>query len=76
MRFLILGLIRAYQLLLSPLFPPACRFYPSCSHYAAVAVEEYGVTQGLLLALQRLARCNPWHPGGVDLVPARRAESR
>jgi uncharacterized protein len=76
MRSIVVGLIRAYQLLLSPLLPPACRFYPSCSHYAVAAVREHGVALGLLLAVARLARCNPWHPGGVDFVPARRAESR
>jgi uncharacterized protein len=76
MRLAVVGLIRTYQLVLSPLFPPACRFYPSCSHYAMAAVREHGVAAGLWLALGRLARCNPWHPGGVDLVPARRADSR
>ncbi|HLY03474.1 MAG TPA: membrane protein insertion efficiency factor YidD [Candidatus Cybelea sp.] len=82
MRAAALGLIRAYQLVISPLLPPACRFYPSCSHYAATAVREHGLVRGSWLALSRLARCNPWHPGGVDFVPAaapqgaRRLESR
>lgn len=76
MRFVVVGLIRAYQLVLSPLLPPACRFYPSCSHYAIAAVADHGVVAGLWLALYRLARCNPWNPGGVDLVPGRRLESR
>jgi putative membrane protein insertion efficiency factor len=82
MRAAALGLIRAYQLVISPLLPPACRFYPSCSNYAATAVREHGVVRGSWLALCRLARCHPWHPGGVDFVPAvapdgaRRLESR
>ncbi len=82
MRAAALGLIRVYQLVISPLLPPACRFYPSCSNYAATAVREHGVVRGGWLALSRLARCHPWHPGGVDFVPAaaphgaRRLESR
>ncbi len=69
MRLLLVGLIRLYQLLLSPLLPPACRFYPTCSQYALVAVADHGVLRGAWLAIARLARCHPWHPGGVDLVP-------
>ncbi len=65
------GLIRVYQRFLSPLLPPSCRFYPSCSHYAAQAIEQHGAGAGTVLALRRLARCHPWHPGGVDPVPAR-----
>ena len=74
MRTATLGLIRAYQLVISPLLPPACRFYPSCSNYAATAVREHGVVRGSWLALSRLARCHPWHPGGVDFVPAAAAD--
>jgi putative membrane protein insertion efficiency factor len=70
MRAVVLGLIRAYQLLISPLLPPACRFYPSCSQYAATAVRDHGIARGGWLAISRLARCHPWHPGGVDFVPA------
>ena len=69
MRSLLVGLIRLYQFALSPLFPRACRFYPSCSQYALVAVRERGVLAGGWLALLRLARCHPWHPGGIDDVP-------
>ncbi len=68
---LLLGVIRLYQLLLSPLLPRACRFYPTCSQYALVAIREHGVPRGAWLAIARLARCNPWHPGGVDFVPAK-----
>ncbi|MGA8535654.1 MAG: membrane protein insertion efficiency factor YidD [Candidatus Tumulicola sp.] len=68
MRFILVALIRSYQLLISPFMPPACRFYPSCSQYALVAIAERGVVRGGWLALSRLARCHPWNPGGVDFV--------
>jgi len=71
MRSLLVALIRLYQWTLSPLLPPACRFYPSCSQYALVAVREHGVMRGGWLAVARLARCHPWHPGGVDFVDGR-----
>lgn len=64
-------LIRAYQLLISPLTPPTCRFYPSCSSYALTAVRRFGPVRGLWLAARRLLRCHPWNPGGVDHVPQR-----
>jgi uncharacterized protein len=63
------GLIRAYQLLLAPILPPSCRYYPSCSHYAAEAVAQHGPWHGSLLALRRLLRCHPWGGGGYDPVP-------
>ena len=69
MRLLLAGLIRLYQLVVSPLLPRACRFYPSCSQYALQAVVRHGAWRGSLLAAARLARCHPWNPGGVDLVP-------
>ena len=58
-----------YRRILSPLLPPACRFYPSCSAYALGALRAHGVLRGSWLALIRLLRCHPFHPGGVDLVP-------
>jgi uncharacterized protein len=69
MRLLLAGLIRLYQLVVSPLLPPACRFYPSCSRYALEAIARHGALRGSALALARLARCHPWNPGGVDFVP-------
>ena len=62
-------LIRGYQLAISPLLGPRCRFYPSCSHYALQALEAHGVLRGLWLTARRIARCHPWHPGGLDPVP-------
>lgn len=62
-------LIRGYQLLLSPMHPPSCRFYPSCSAYAVTALERFGLFRGGWLAVRRLLRCHPWNPGGVDHVP-------
>jgi putative membrane protein insertion efficiency factor len=61
--------IRLYQILVSPLLPPSCRFYPSCSEYAIVAIRTHGVLRGTWLGLKRLGRCHPFHPGGVDFVP-------
>jgi len=72
MRLCLVGLIRLYQLVVSPLLPRACRFYPSCSQYALDAIRAHGVLRGTWLALARLARCHPWHPGGVDFAPGPR----
>lgn len=69
MRQLLIKTIRIYQLVISPLTGPSCRFYPSCSSYAQDAILEYGVLSGSWLALKRLSRCHPWHPGGHDPVP-------
>ena len=62
-------LVRAYQWLVSPLLPKACRFYPSCSAYAATAIERHGAVRGTYLSARRLCRCHPFHPGGIDPVP-------
>jgi putative membrane protein insertion efficiency factor len=66
-----LGAIRAYQLMLSPLFAGSCRYYPSCSAYAAEAVRRHGVLRGSWLGMRRLARCHPFGGSGVDPVPPR-----
>ncbi|GIG34793.1 membrane protein insertion efficiency factor YidD [Cellulomonas pakistanensis] len=68
-RRLLVLLIRGYQRFVSPLTPPTCRFYPSCSAYAVIALERHGVVKGTRLAVWRILRCNPWNPGGVDDVP-------
>jgi hypothetical protein len=67
--WLLIGLIRCYQRLISPGLPPSCRFAPSCSQYALEAVQRYGAVKGVWLSARRLTRCHPWHPGGFDPVP-------
>ena len=68
-------LIRLYQLAVSPLLGPRCRFYPSCSQYALEAIVRFGVMRGGWLALKRIGRCHPWNPGGLDPVPAGAVEA-
>ena len=63
------GLIRLYQVLLSPLLGPTCRYQPTCSNYALGALARHGSVAGSGLAILRVLRCNPWHPGGADPVP-------
>jgi putative membrane protein insertion efficiency factor len=70
MRFVLKYLIRGYQLAISPLLGPRCRFYPSCSHYAIEAIETHGTLRGVWLTIKRISRCHPWHEGGFDPVPA------
>jgi putative membrane protein insertion efficiency factor len=61
--------VRLYRLLVSPLLPPACRFLPTCSEYAAEAIERHGAWHGIILASRRLVRCHPWGGSGYDPVP-------
>ncbi|HET8539810.1 MAG TPA: membrane protein insertion efficiency factor YidD [Anaeromyxobacter sp.] len=68
-RRVLLLLVKAYRRLVSPMLPPSCRFYPSCSAYAEAAVARHGALRGGWLAARRLARCHPFHPGGIDPVP-------
>ena len=65
----VLLLIRSYQLVLSPMLPASCRYVPTCSAYAAEAVERYGAVRGGWMAARRIARCHPFRPGGYDPVP-------
>ncbi|MBV9818814.1 MAG: membrane protein insertion efficiency factor YidD [Solirubrobacterales bacterium] len=71
-RWVLVGPIRAYQLVISPALGQHCRYYPSCSEYAAQAVQRFGILRGLVLAAWRLLRCNPWSAGGVDPVEDQR----
>jgi len=66
---ILIGFIRGYQLLISPVLPPSCRFHPSCSEYARQAVSKHGAGKGSWLSLRRLVRCHPFHYGGYDPVP-------
>jgi putative membrane protein insertion efficiency factor len=69
MSTLLRWLVRAYQLTISPMMGPRCRFYPSCSNYALEALQVHGAARGSLLTVKRLCRCHPWHAGGHDPVP-------
>lgn len=69
MREILTALVRGYQLAISPLLPPSCRYLPSCSAYALEAIEKYGAARGGWMALRRIGRCHPFRPGGYDPVP-------
>ena len=69
MKTIIILVIRAYQWWIGPLLPSSCRYYPSCSAYAVEAVEKHGAKKGSSLAIRRILRCHPFHPGGFDPVP-------
>jgi putative membrane protein insertion efficiency factor len=69
MRVVLKYLIRGYQLTISPMIGPCCRFYPTCSHYGLEAIETHGALRGSWLTVKRIARCHPFHEGGFDPVP-------
>lgn len=69
MKRLLMWVIKAYQIVISPLFPPSCRFQPTCSNYALEAIERFGPWRGSYLAFRRILRCHPLHRGGYDPVP-------
>lgn len=69
MKYIVIGIIRFYQKCISPLFPPKCKYYPTCSCYALSAVKKFGAVRGSALAVWRILRCNPWSLGGIDYVP-------
>jgi len=69
MRRVLIGLVKGYRLLISPMLPPSCRFYPTCSEYAVEALSQHGALKGGWLTLRRLGRCHPFCAGGVDPVP-------
>jgi len=69
MKYILMGLIRLYQMTLSKIMPPSCRFTPSCSHYGYEAVRKYGALKGGWMAVKRVGRCHPLNPGGYDPVP-------
>lgn len=69
MKHLLIMIVKFYRKFISPLFPPCCKYYPTCSTYALTAIERFGAFRGMLLAAWRLLRCNPWSMGGIDYVP-------
>lgn len=73
MTTVLLALVRTYQRFISPLFPPRCKYYPTCSSYAVEAIRVHGPWRGMALAGWRLLRCNPLSDGGLDPVPPKRA---
>ena len=73
MKYILMGLIRLYQLTVSKMIGPVCRYYPSCSHYGYEAISVHGAAKGTVLTAWRILRCNPWSAGGVDPVPPRGA---
>ena len=75
LKWLALGIIRFYQKAISPMLPPSCRFYPSCSQYTYEAIQIYGFFRGGWLGLRRISRCHPFNPGGYDPVPPKDGRS-
>ncbi|EKN65968.1 hypothetical protein BABA_17532 [Neobacillus bataviensis LMG 21833] len=74
MKKIFLSIIRFYQVAISPLKPPTCRFYPTCSHYGFEAVQRFGAVKGGWLAMKRILKCHPFHPGGFDPVPEKKKD--
>ncbi|WP_044429141.1 membrane protein insertion efficiency factor YidD [Bacillus spizizenii] len=72
MKTLFIALIRGYQKFISPLTPPTCRFYPTCSQYGIEAIKTHGALKGGWLTIIRILKCHPFHPGGVDPVPEKK----
>ncbi|MEN6414014.1 MAG: membrane protein insertion efficiency factor YidD [Veillonellales bacterium] len=68
MKQMLILLIKFYRIFISPLKPPTCRFIPTCSEYAILAIEKYGVLRGGILAVKRILKCHPFHPGGYDPI--------
>ncbi len=74
MKYLLIGIIKIYQIIISPLFPPSCRFYPTCSNYFIEALKVHGFFIGLYLGVKRILKCNPFFEGGIDNVPEKGAK--
>lgn len=69
MKHIIISIFRFYQKFISPLSPPSCRFYPTCSHYGVEALQKHGAIRGSILTVKRISKCHPFHEGGIDPVP-------
>lgn len=72
---ILIGLIRFYQIAISPLKPPTCRFYPTCSQYGIEAIKRFGAIKGSWLTIKRILKCHPLHPGGFDPVPEKKIKN-
>lgn len=76
MKHLFISIIKFYQKYISPIKPRTCRFYPTCSSYSLKSYERYGAFKGTMLTIVRIAKCHPFHPGGVDLVPEKKSQDK
>lgn len=72
MKHLFIYIVRFYQKAISPLKPPSCRFFPTCSEYSIQAFQRFGAIKGSYLTIKRISKCHPFHPGGIDLVPEKK----
>ncbi len=75
-KYLLIGLVKLYKMFISPLLPPSCRFYPTCSQYAIEALEKHGLLKGFYLSSVRILRCNPFFEGGFDPVPEKKLKKK
>ncbi|WP_404347343.1 membrane protein insertion efficiency factor YidD [Sutcliffiella horikoshii] len=75
MKHVLLSIIRFYRKFISPLTPPTCRFYPTCSHYGMEAIGRFGAIKGGWLTIKRILKCHPFHPGGIDHVPDKKEKN-
>ena len=75
MKYLLIGIVRLYQLIFSPWIPPSCRYTPTCSHYAVEALKKHGALKGMWLSIKRVSRCHPWGGEGYDPVPEAEAKA-
>lgn len=76
MKHILISLFRFYQKFISPMTPPSCRFYPTCSHYGVEALQTHGAIKGLYLTIVRILKCQPLHPGGFDPVPPKKIKHK
>ncbi|KGX91509.1 membrane protein insertion efficiency factor YidD [Pontibacillus marinus] len=76
MKHVFLWLIRFYQKIISPIKPPTCRFYPTCSQYGVEAIQRFGAIKGGYLTIKRILKCQPFHPGGIDPVPEKKEKRK